>query len=331
MHPVYLRLLANHLERRGIAAASVLVAAGLGPPAANVEEPTVTVAALQRAVEMAERISGSPWLGLEFGASVQAFSHGPLGLAAVASSSPRQALEVACRFIELRAPVLRLELRERDGALVLRVGSHVELGRARRFVAEALLVMLERILQAASARGLGGVEYALPWPEPSWSRHYRAFLAGSCRYSASVLALRIPAELADAPSLSADPEAFAFARGACEQRLALGAQERDLLARVRRRLWTCADDWPDASAMAAALGLSRRGFHRGLAEAGHGYRELLDEARFERAARLLRESTLPVETVALRLGYANASNFSRCFRRWCGEPPGAFRRAGRSA
>lgn len=325
VHPVYLRLLASHLDRRGFAAGSVLVATGLPAQAAGADEAPVSVAALQRALAMAERLSGSPWLGLEFGASVQAFSHGPLGLAAAASGSLRQALEVACRFIALRAPVLRLDLTEEADALRLRIGEAVELGSARRFVAEALLVMLERLLQAASARAFDAVEYALPWPEPAWSRHYAAFLAGRPVFSAAGLELRIPRTLADAPCLSADPDAFAFARAECERRLAQDADGRDLLARVRRRLWACETDWPDATAMASALGLSLRGFHRALAASGLGYRAVLDEVRFERAARLLRETALPVESIALRLGYADASNFSRCFRRWSGQAPGRFR------
>jgi AraC-like DNA-binding protein len=56
---------------------------------------------------------------------------------------------------------------------------------------------------------------------------------------------------------------------------------------------------------------------------------LLDEARQERACRLLRETDTPIHAIAERLGFADASNFSRCFRRWCGVTPRDFRAARR--
>ncbi|HRQ66894.1 MAG TPA: helix-turn-helix transcriptional regulator, partial [Xanthomonadaceae bacterium] len=183
----------------------------------------------------------------------------------------------------------------------------------------------EHVLRALTARDFSVARYALPWPEPAWSRHYDAFLAGRRRFGARTLELFVPDTLADAPCLSADPQAFAFARAECERRLERGADSRDLQARVRRILWRTDKQFPDVPALARQLGISARSFHRCLAEAGTTYRSLLDDTRRERAERLLRDTDLPVAAIAERLGYADTSNFSRCFRRWCGTTPRAFR------
>jgi AraC-like DNA-binding protein len=330
LHPMYLRLLAAALARHGVdagaALAGPLATAGIDHATLAHRDALLPLDALPPAIDAALSASGCPWLGLELGAQAQPFSHGPVGLAAVASGSVRQALEVACRYMALRAPLLEASLREDARGLVLVLAEAQPLGDARRFVFEATAVMLERLLQALSARDLAEATWELPWPEPAWSAHYAGFLAGRRRFAARRCALRLPAALADAPCLGADPAAYAFARAECERRLAEGAAERDLQARVRRRLWTCEGDWPDAAAMAAALGMSPRGFFRALAAAGTGYRALLEEARAERACRLLRDTSLAVEAVALQLGYADASNFSRCFRRWTGSAPAAWRR-----
>ncbi len=325
IHPIYLRLLEGPLRRHGVDPAALFARAGVSLDQLEVDESLVPVERLRELVPRALQQSGSPWLGLELGAAVQAFSHGPLGLAVVASGNVRQALEVACRFIALRAPVLRLVLREGSGGVRLRIETSADLGAARQFVFEALLVMLERLLQALAARDFGVARYALPWPEPTWSHHYRAFLAGRLRFGARTLELFVPDTLADAPCLSADPQAFAFARAECERRLALGADSRDLQARVRRILWRSDHRFPDVPTLASQLGLSARSFHRALAEAGTTYRSLLDDTRRERACRLLTDTDLPVAAIAERLGYAEPSNFSRCFRRWCGVTPRAFR------
>jgi AraC-like DNA-binding protein len=40
---------------------------------------------------------------------------------------------------------------------------------------------------------------------------------------------------------------------------------------------------------------------------------------------LLRERTLPIETIATRLGYSNRAAFERAFLRWSGKTPHAVR------
>lgn len=325
VQPVYLRLLLGLLQRRGLPVERLQAMAGL-PKDDGQAAQQVPASQLRHLVRAALDLSGRPWLGLELGAAAQPFSHGALGMAAAASGSARQALELLVRFVPLQANALRLALSEDRGVLVLGVEERAPLGEARRFVFEALLVMLEGLLQALTGRDFSAARYRLPWPEPSWSRHYRAFLAGQVCFDADELRIELPASLADAPCLSADPPTLALARQECERRLALGAGERDLLARLRRRLWSCEEVWPDAATMAASLDLSLRSFHRSLAASGLSWRRLLDEVRCERAQQLLVDTDLPVARIALRLGYAEPSNFSRCFRRWTGQTPQAFRR-----
>lgn len=330
IHPIYLRLLALLLRQQGVAAEPVLADAGLRAEDLQQGETAIDVARLRALIDSALRHSGSPWLGLQLGAEVQAFSHGPVGFAAIASGSLLQALEVACRFIALRAPVLRLELRRGASHTRLIVHEQTDLGDARRFVLEALLVMLERLLQSVSGSSLASVEHQLPWPEPPWSRNYAAYLAGGLRFGSPQLISRFPNALLESACLSADPQAFELARLECERRLQSGAAERDLTSRIRRQLWQCEGSYPDAKTSAARLGMSLRSLYRSLAEAGCSYRSLLDEARCSRAQRLLIEGDATVAAIAERLGYADPSNFSRCFRRWCGQTPRAFREAGRA-
>jgi len=327
VHALYLRLLLVLLGRRGVDVEAMLTEAGIASEALEASESAISLPALQALVSAALARSGSPWLGLELGASVQAFSHGPVGYAAIASGSLRQALEVAVRFIALRAPVLGLSLQVGASHTRLDVHEHADLGVARRFVLEAMLVMLEHLLQAIAGRSLQGLSHQLPWPEPTWSRHYAAYLGGEVGFAARRMSVRFPNSLLDSPCLSADPQAFELARQECERRLQQGAAERDLASRIRRQLWRCEGEFPSAEATARRLGLSPRSLYRSLAAAGCSYRGLLDEARCERASRLLRETTTPVQVIAERLGYADASNFSRCFKRWRGLTPSAYRAA----
>ena len=71
-----------------------------------------------------------------------------------------------------------------------------------------------------------------------------------------------------------------------------------------------------------AAGMQVDGVRR-LAEAGSGYRQLLDSELKMRASRLLETGALSHAEIADRLGFTDPTSFSRASRRWFGE-----RRAG---
>jgi AraC-like DNA-binding protein len=84
---------------------------------------------------------------------------------------------------------------------------------------------------------------------------------------------------------------------------------------------------PTLGELAAAVNLSERSLRRHLAEAGSGYRRLIEEHSAERAAALLRGSDRSVAEVADQLGFSDASNFSKAFKRWYGVSPDRFRQS----
>jgi AraC-like DNA-binding protein len=67
--------------------------------------------------------------------------------------------------------------------------------------------------------------------------------------------------------------------------------------------------------------ISERQQHRPLASP---HRALLDEVREALAEELLAAGVVPVEDVATRLGYPEASSLIQAFKRWKGVPPTAF-------
>ena len=78
---------------------------------------------------------------------------------------------------------------------------------------------------------------------------------------------------------------------------------------------------------ANALFVGKRTLARRLAREGSSYRAIREALLSQLAARHLRESDSSVEAVAALLGYYDAANFRRAFRRWYGVAPTAFRTA----
>jgi AraC-like DNA-binding protein len=103
---------------------------------------------------------------------------------------------------------------------------------------------------------------------------------------------------------------------------------RDLVAEVRTVLasWNAVDK-PSAPAVAASLGVHPRTLNRLLGKTGTRFNRMLGDTRYETAQRMLRDPATPVISIAWSLGYADASAFSRAFRRWSGMTPTEWRRA----
>lgn len=82
---------------------------------------------------------------------------------------------------------------------------------------------------------------------------------------------------------------------------------------------------------ARQLGMSPRSLQRHLAEAGTSYSEIVVEVRLDTACHLLLETNERISDIALRLGYAGASSFSRIFMRLMKVQPVIYRRQRKQA
>ena len=84
--------------------------------------------------------------------------------------------------------------------------------------------------------------------------------------------------------------------------------------------------------VAHEIATSRRQLQRVLDEIGGvSFRDLLTRVRMVQAARLLRESRLPVADVAHQVGYRQPAQFAKTFRRLYGESPSVYRTSPRPA
>jgi AraC-like DNA-binding protein len=83
---------------------------------------------------------------------------------------------------------------------------------------------------------------------------------------------------------------------------------------------------PNIGLAAEVAGMSVRTFQRRLAAANLSYSRLIEQARFDKAMRLLAEPHISLINIAFELGYTEPANFTRAFRRWTGISPRLFRR-----
>ncbi len=82
---------------------------------------------------------------------------------------------------------------------------------------------------------------------------------------------------------------------------------------------------PSLTSVATQLEVGERSLRRYLQDEQNNFRQLLQNGRMEMAKHYLQQPSLTITDVALRLGFTDASNFSRAFQRHYGISPTQYR------
>ena len=99
-----------------------------------------------------------------------------------------------------------------------------------------------------------------------------------------------------------------------------------IIATLKLMLPSYLDEGPPTVAEIAEMaGTSVRSLQRKLSDAGLTYSDLLGAARFENAAKYLRETDVKIIEIAFSSGYTDPAHFTRAFRRISGVTPRQFR------
>jgi AraC-like DNA-binding protein len=83
--------------------------------------------------------------------------------------------------------------------------------------------------------------------------------------------------------------------------------------------------YPDIALTAEVAGTSKRKLQRQLTKAEESYSHLVELVRYEEATKLLKQPDLKLIEIAVELGYTDAANFTRAFKRWTSMSPSEFR------
>jgi AraC-like DNA-binding protein len=138
--------------------------------------------------------------------------------------------------------------------------------------------------------------------------------------------MRFPASRLEQRLRFSDPRLAQMAQAQCEAEIANIKRPPTLLNKVRRII--LADSWrfPGVEEVASELHMSARTLKRKLQQLGTSYQIILSDLRKALAVEYLTQTDMTVDDIAIQLGYSDASNFARAFRRWTGKSPSDYRR-----
>jgi AraC-like DNA-binding protein len=270
-----------------------------------------------------------PLVGLRLGGFYGLAGYGPLVMLLMTCANAWEAFQLGIRYqkITYLFGTLRMEPGERQSALILTPMPMTP--QAFRFRVDGEVsgtYKMVRDMQASLGLDIRAERIDMPYPRPPEAAAYEAYFGCPVRFGEHEARFWLRNEHLQIRFPTADASGHALYRSMCEQQLQAQAQTDDTLAeRVLAHLGLFSGDFPGIEAVARSFEMSERSLRRALREEGHGFRDLLAQARYAKARHLLQHSSQPVEAIAQQLGYAESAAFIHAFQRWAGMSPAAWR------
>lgn len=323
----YAEILIQLAVEQGAVREELLRQAGVSAVVLERAEAALTLRQFQKLCDAALSATGNPALGLDFGRRLQFTTHGALSQAAVSCDTLEEALVSLIRYYPTRFAGFDMRFFLDGEDAVIQLEDLVGLLHLEPFMVEALFtsIMEVNLLLFGTTLVLDG-SCRIRFGRPDHAAAYRDVFYDAIRFDQPANQLRFKASYLDMPMALANPVARRIAEAECEAALRQSERKVSVLARVRKRLEKAGDALPDMAQLAEEMHVTTRTLRRQLEAFGVRYQELVNQVRLERAQRLLVSTRLPVEDIALRLGYSDPSNFGRAFRRWTGLSPSDYRR-----
>jgi len=314
------------LRERAIEVEALVAHVGLPVTAFDHPDNVIPFAKLGQLVSLAADRTGLADIGLRVCMRTRLGALGTLGYLVANSESVGSGLMCLQTYLHLHdegaAPYLLLE----DGVAIL--GYEVlEPGLAGADqIAFGALAIGANILREICGAGFALREVTFAFHGPADTSSFRSHFAAPVHFDAVRTALTFDAALLGRPIFGADSilRDVLMSRAREIDGVEGGEVANDRIRRVMRTL--LATGRFSQAEVAGAFGMNRPTLARRLQISGTTFREVLDEVRFDAARGLLQGSAAPLADIALYLGYADATAFTRAFRRWSGSSPAAWRR-----
>ncbi|WP_226505679.1 AraC family transcriptional regulator [Pseudomonas sp. MWU16-30317] len=313
----------------------LLAAYGLDPERLASPGARLSIPRYMRLGHAAMQLCAEPALGLHMGACSRLPHAGLAGITAAQAPTVREAARAMIRFEPLYATNYRGQsslAEDADGAW-LRFYSISPYNAYNRFVVDAVLSGWLAQLSSVAGAAVQAQRLEIEFEAPAYAAFYQPLsvqpvqftsAANQLRLDQASLALRNPAHC---------PGTWQELLALCEQALTQQTRTRSLGERIMQLLGPLLSGGrePDLDEVAARLKLPVWTLRRRLAEEGTQFRAILNDTRRDLAMTYIRDTELAFGEIAYLLGFASAEAFQRAFKRWCGQTPGEFRRAARSA
>ncbi len=314
------------LKSLGVEPAEILWEAGLAPSLLDTSDNLISFRARGRLLSLCAARTRCGHFGLLLGQQGRLSHFGLVGFLVQHSPDVGTALRNLDRYLHLHLRGATLTFTDIDGVATLDFEIDERDVEGREQVEDAAIAFACNILRSLCGADWKPNEALFAHRTPEDVRPFSRFFRAPLRFDAGKNALLFSADWLTRPMPAADAE---LRRLLQKQIDALEMKDgANLPERVRSVLRTAIlTDHGAIEDVAPMFSMHSRSLHRRLREFGVTFKALADETRFEIAQQMLEDSATPISQIAMALDYADASAFTRAFRRWTETSPAAWRAA----
>lgn len=318
------------LRSFGVAPGPLLQQFGLSE-AAMFQDPDATMpfAAAGSLLKACAQTTACPHFGLLVGQRGDIASLGAIGLLLRNAPDVKTALNELVTNLDLhdRGATTFLEVSDKRAVLRYEIYEHGVEGMDQ--ISDCAMAIGLNIMRALCAPNWTPTEVRLRHQQPVAIEPYRRCFQTSLKFNAEHTSLVFPTHWLNQPVRLADP---ALRRHFIAQIQAMrNDSNQSFREQAHKVLVTlignqrCSRDQ-----LAEHFSIHPRTLNRRLKEAGTSFRDLHNEARYEMARQLLRDTKRCIPSIAALLGYSDSTAFNRAFSHWEGISPAKWRQHMRS-
>lgn len=324
----YGALLVELLVGRGVLLAELLAGTEIDVNTLKSLDGRISARQFSNLILNARRLSGDAALGFQFGVQLKLSSHGFLGFAAMSASTLGEALELAVKYCRTRFDFIDLNLIYKRDKTILQVDEVLSMGEASAFLIESIMASFGVMSLNLLGEIPSGVRIKRVCNKPVYFETADSWFPqkATIEFNQSVDQLIFDKQLLSRPLNLSDPMAKQLAEAQCERELQTIQVDDDLIYRIQRLLKEAEPRYLKLEDVAEKLHMSSRTFKRRLQDRETSFQDILDNVRMSQAKRMLAETGHSIDAIASALGYSDASNFSRAFKRKEGLTPAMYRR-----
>lgn len=320
-----LTALVKELETQGVAPGKLLTGTGLSLP--NINDPDTRISHQQK-VQIFRNMHNhmvKPDSGLLAGQHQRISDFGIYGYALLSANTFGEAVDFGIRHIRLLGPVFEKSFHLEGNEGVFTGHQLMALGDLLPLATEFWLTSSQNLMYWILEDKLPAKSLHLPYPAPDYWRRYEEVFGCPVTFSSDLMEWRFDAKVLTDPCPNANPITASITADLCDQLMADLPTESELVEQIRSACLSQRGRFPSAESFANQAGLSTRTLHRQLAAENRTYQSVLDEIRCALAKQFLDQPDLPVETVAAHVGFSEAANFRKAFKRWTSLTPSEYR------
>ncbi len=323
---IYARVLAREAAGTPAKMRAVLAGSGVDEEGSGQHSGGMTITQYRTLLKNAVTVSGDDSIVFKAAANLAPTIHGPVGIAASASPTFLEALNVVSHYGCLRNPFGSMQVEASGKYVSLSVEIFEEVGDQIEPALDFMVSTIAGTLAGMSDVPLRDFHLNLKRQRPENYRTYEALTPCPIRYGQKTNSFVFRKSDLERELPSANQEVCREALERCNAIYSLQHTPADEIEAVYTQFVRMSGQICNIEKVADEMGMSARTLQRRLKKHGKTYQELLDQWLSQEAVKYLVDENLTVEVAAVLLGYGDEANFRRAFKRWFDVAPGVYRR-----